>query len=53
MSKTFRNKILTNEAGMNGNTDFCIDITKSKLQEKEKFDKVVQSHIERARLSDY
>ena len=32
---------------------FCIDITKSKLQDKVKFDKVVQSHVERARLPDY
>ena len=53
MRKTFRNKILINEAGMNLNTDFCIDITKSKLQEKVKFDKVVQSHVERARVPDY
>ena len=35
------------------NTDFCIDIMKSKLQEKVKFDQVVQSHVERARLPDY
>ena len=45
--------MLTNEAAMNLNTDFCTDITKSKLQEKSKFDKVVQSHAERARAPDY